>query len=145
MSQATHHIYKGFSVRFDELEPQNSITMSRATWNALEQLENGSEEFVSQRHQVKAKPKGANGAHELESTYASEHEAKARARTLKEAGYDVEIVPPVIDEPVGLGTEPVPVETVPLETVPDYPVPEDAQHEWLRKEQEAKEQPTPAA
>jgi hypothetical protein len=104
MSNASHHIYRGFSVRFDELEPQNSITMSKATWTALEQLETGKEEIAAKRYQVKSKPKFADGPHELESHYASKHEAESRARSLKDAGYSTEIVEPTeADVPVSKG------------------------------------------
>jgi hypothetical protein len=110
MSHTTSHVYRGFSIRFDELEPQNSITMSKATWTALEQLETGKEEIAAKRYQVKSKPKFADGPHELESHYASKHEAESRARSLKDAGYSTEIVEPTVPEgaPADLGTEPAP-------------------------------------
>ncbi|HUD21511.1 MAG TPA: hypothetical protein VMQ60_01595 [Acidobacteriaceae bacterium] len=99
MSHVTPHIYRGFNVRFDELEPQNAITMSKSTWAALEQLESGSEEHIAKRYQVKAKSKFASLEHHaLDSTHATEAEAKARARTLKDAGYETEVVPPTAAE-----------------------------------------------
>jgi hypothetical protein len=101
MSHTTPHLYRVFSVRFDELEPQGSITMSKATWTALEQLETGAEEITAQRYQVKAKSKFVDGDHELDSHYATKHEAHARAKTLRDAGYSTEIVEPTeaLEEP----------------------------------------------
>jgi hypothetical protein len=103
MSHPSPHTYRGFAIRFDELEPQNAITMSHATWRALEQLESGSEEIPAQRYIVKAKPKFAEGEGnlKLDSHYATWHEAVDRGRTLKAAGYSTEIV-----EPVEATTEP---------------------------------------
>jgi hypothetical protein len=163
MSQHTPHLHKGFNVRFDELTEPMTLTMRKATWDALEQLETGAEEIVAQRYQVKSKPKFADGEHKLETHYASKHEAEARAKTLRDAGYSTEIVEP---------TEPLPAKPLvndpPIDgltddqraqqeqatvqsqyirnnpSLPENPVienqpPETPEHEWLRKEKEAKQ------
>lgn len=109
MSISTHHVYRGFAVRFDEIEPVNSITMRRATWNALEQLESGSEDKLAQRYQVKAKPRLVDGkltTHEFaasdepESSFGTKHEAEVRARVLQFAGYHTAIIEPTEAAPV---------------------------------------------
>jgi hypothetical protein len=116
MSHVTSHTYRGFSIRFDELEPQNSITMSKATWNALLQLETGSEEVAAQRYQVKSKPKFADGEHTVESHHATKAEAEDRARTLKAAGYDTQIVEPTeaLEPPKSYGRYRVHSQVTPL-------------------------------
>ena len=105
MSQHTPHIHKGMNVRFDELTEPMTIVCRKATWVALEQLETGLDEVVAQRYQVKSKPKFAEGNHELESHYATKHEADARAKTLKDAGYSTEVVEPTeaLKPPVSKG------------------------------------------
>lgn len=95
MSQATTHLHKGFNVRLDELEPFGSLTMSSTTLAALQQLETGAEEIPAQRYVVKSKAKFTDGEHTVDSHYATKHEAVKRARTLKDAGYDTEVVDPV--------------------------------------------------
>ena len=105
MSQHTPHIHKGMNVRFDELTEPMTIVCRKATWVALEQLETGLDEVVAQRYQVKSKVKFADGDHVLESHYATKHEADARAKTLKDAGYSTEVVEPTeaLKPPVSKG------------------------------------------
>jgi len=104
MSQSTPHIYRGFQIRFDELEPINVITMRKSTWAALQQLETGSEEKPKQRYVVKAKPKFIDGKFaepkfgdddsEVDSAHETKPEAETRARELKNAGYHTAIIEP---------------------------------------------------
>ena len=106
--------------------------MSKATWLALEQLENGSEEHVAKRYQVKAKPKFSDGEHKLDTTYATEHEAKARAKVLKDAGHDTEIVPPTeaLEPPLSYArfrVEKQLAATAPFAIESSYPTEADAQ------------------
>jgi hypothetical protein len=104
MSQSTPHIHRGLAVRFDELVEPMTVSMRHATWLFLDQLETGSEEVPKQRYQVKAKPKFIDGKlseatfadddSEVDSTYATKHEAEVRARELKDAGHHTAIVDP---------------------------------------------------
>jgi hypothetical protein len=94
MSIETPHTYRGFNIRHDELTEPMTLVGRKATWLALEQLETGSEEVAAQRYQVKARAKFTDDEHKLESHHATKHEADKRARELKDAGYDTEIVAP---------------------------------------------------
>jgi len=104
MSIQTPHVYRGLNVRFDELTEPMTIVARKSTFEALEQLETGSEEQPKQRYQVKAKPKFVDGKFveakfgdddkEVDSTHATKHEAVARERELKNAGYHTAIVEP---------------------------------------------------
>lgn len=132
MSHATPHKHFGFTVHFDELEPAGVITMRSSTWEALK---------AEAMH-----PQEAREEHVLE---ALDPDPEAERHVLP-AGYFVPWPETAIAplDPENPQTEPgedakLPEEQVAEVPLPEHPAietqPETPDHEWLRKEAEAKE------